>query len=354
MSNYFPYLIISLIFSLILTPLAIFFSKKFDFLGRESGGRHIHQGRIPRLGGVVIFLVFWILVFLSNTISIDKHIIGLFIASIFLLIVSVIDDVKELSWRWQLFAQIVGVLIIISSGIGIPHLTNPFGGVINLSQTNITVFTLGTIGYNLTLPADLFTLLWVILIINIMNWFDGLDGLASGVGVIGSFALFFLSLAPVVNQPQIATLSILLAGALAGFLVYNFSPAKIFLGTVGSTFLGLILAALAIISGGKIATALLILGFPILDAFWVIIQRWRAGVSIFQPDKRHFHHKLLEIGFSQRRIVLFIYCITAIFGVVGVVGQSKGKLIALMVLSILVIGLILAMTRSVEKNKTVP
>lgn len=351
MSSYILFLIISFLFSLFLTSAAILFSKKFRFLGRKSGGRHIHQGSIPRLGGVVIFLVFWILVLLSNTVIIDKHIFGLFIASLFLIIVSVIDDIKEISWKWQLSSQIISVLIIIASGIGVPHLTNPFGGVISISQINFTLFNIGDIAYKLTLPADIFTLIWVILFINTMNWLDGLDGLASGVGVIGSFALFFLSLTPVVNQPQIATLSIVLVGTLLGFLVYNFSPAKIFLGTGGSIFLGLMLAVLAIISGGKIATALLILGFPILDALWVVVQRWRANVSIFHPDKRHFHHKLLEIGFSQRKIVLFIYCITVVFGVVGVVGQSKGKLIGLMVLLMFMVGLVLVMTKLAGKNK---
>lgn len=351
MNNYISYLIISLVFSFLLTPVAIFFSGKFRFFGRKSGGRHIHSGRIPRLGGVVIFLVFWLLVLLSDKIILDKNLIGVFIASAFLLTIGIIDDIKEISWGWQFLSQVGAALAVIAAGVGIPHLTNPFGGLVDLNQINISILTLGGINYNLTFPADLFTFIWIILIINTVNWLDGLDGLASGVSVIGSFALFFLSLTPVVNQPQIAVLSIILAGAIAGFLFYNFNPAKIFLGTSGSMFLGFMLAVLSIISGGKVATALLILGFPILDALWVIIQRWRADVSVFHPDKRHFHHKLLEIGLSQRKIVLLIYFITAVFGVVGVVGQSKGKLIALAILLVLMVGLVLGMARVVEKGK---
>lgn len=352
MNNYVPYFIISFIFSLLLTFFILLFSKKFRiFTGRESGGRHIHTGRIPRLGGVIIFLVFWILVLWSNQVELNKHILGVFIASLFLVIMGLWDDIKEISWKGQLFTQIIGIGIIVIAGVGIDHLTNPWGGLINLSTLHFTVITWGGIDYKLTFPADLFTLVWIVLVLNTVNWLDGLDGLASGVGVIGSFALFFLSLTPVVNQPQIATLSIVLAGALAGFLVYNFSPAKIFLGTSGSMFLGFMLAVLAIISGGKVATALLILGFPILDALWVIAQRWRAGVPVFHADKRHFHHKLLEIGLSQRKIVLLIYCITFSFGIVGVLAQSKGKLIALALLLLFMVGLAALTAKRMAKNK---
>lgn len=351
MYSYLLYFVISLVASIVFTRLAISISQRFNIFGRSAGGRHIHVGKISRLGGIVIFLVFWLTVIMSNQVVFDKHIIGVFIASLFLIIVGFLDDKKEISWKGQLLTQIISIMIIIASGIGIDHLTNPLGGLIDLSKAHFTVLTIGGIDYKLTWPADLFTFVWIILVLNTVNWLDGLDGLASGVGVIGAFTLFFLSLTPVVNQPQIATLSIVLAGALAGFLVYNFSPAKIFLGTSGSMFLGLMLAALAIISGGKVATALLILGFPILDSLWVILQRWRAGVPIFHPDKRHFHHKLLEAGLSQRKIVLLIYGITAIFGSIGVLGQSRGKLVALAILVISMIALIYIVARLVGKRK---
>lgn len=340
MPDYFTYLLISFIGTLVLTPIAIFVCYRYNLLGRELGGRHIHTKRIPRLGGLVIFVIFWLVMMgisaWSGHVVFDKNLIGVLAASCLLLFIGVLDDIKEISWKWQLLGQITSIGIVIASGIGIPHLTNPFGGLIPLSQTHFTIITLNNIAYNLTLPADIFVFIWIILIINTINWLDGLDGLASGVSVIGSFTLFFLSITPIVNQPQTAILAIVLAGAALGFLIYNFSPAKIFLGS-GSVFLGFMLAVLSIISGGKIATALLVLGFPVLDALWVILQRWRAKTSIFRADKRHFHHKLLELGLSQHTIVLLIYFITALFGVIAVVGQSKSKIIALVILVFLMV-----------------
>ncbi|MCK4525389.1 MAG: undecaprenyl/decaprenyl-phosphate alpha-N-acetylglucosaminyl 1-phosphate transferase, partial [Candidatus Andersenbacteria bacterium] len=130
-------------------------------------------------------------------------------------------------------------------------------------------------------------------------------------------------------------ISIAVAGAILGFLFFNFHPAKIFMGTSGSMFLGFILAVLAIFSGGKIATALLIMGFPILDAVWVIVQRIKAGKSPFRGDDCHLHYKLLKNGWSQRKVVLFIYLICLSFGVSAIVFQSLGKILALIILFIL-------------------
>lgn len=348
---YILYLIIPLIGSFLVTPVIIFVSKKLGFMGREGEGRHIHKGKMVRLGGVIIFLIFWLAVLLSDKIAIDKSLIGVLVASAFLLTIGIIDDIKEISWKWQLSGQIGSILIVIAAGVGIPHLTNPLGGLIKLGQFDFTVLTINDIGYQLTFPADLFTMIWMLLIINTINWLDGLDGLASGVSIIGSFTLFFLSLTPVVNQPQTAVLALVLAGATFGFLFYNFSPAKIFLGTSGSMFLGFMLAALSIISGGKVATALLVLGFPIFDVLWVILQRWRAGVSIFHSDKRHFHHKLLEVGLSQRSIVLFVYLITATFGAIAILAQGTEKLTALGVLVALMILLGLIVGRLVKQRR---
>jgi len=169
---------------------------------------------------------------------------------------------------------------------------------------------------------------------NVMNWLDGLDGLAGGVGFIGAITLFFLSISHLVNQPPLGIISIAVAGAILGFLFFNFYPAKIFMGTTGSMFLGFILAVLAIFSGGKIATALLIMGFPILDAVWVIAQRIKAGESPFKGDTRHLHYKLLERGWPQRRVVLFVYLICLSFGISAIVFQDLNKIFSLIVLFI--------------------
>ncbi len=182
---------------------------------------------------------------------------------------------------------------------------------------------------------------------NAMNWLDGLDGLAGGVGFIGAITLFFLSISNLVNQSPLGIISIILAGAILGFLIFNFYPAKIFMGTSGSMFLGFILAVLAIFSGGKIATALLVMGFPILDAVWVIAQRIKSGKSPFKGDARHLHYKLLEKGWPQKKVVLFIYSICIIFGVSAILFQNINKLFAL---AILFISFHLVLLKVLNKN----
>jgi UDP-GlcNAc:undecaprenyl-phosphate GlcNAc-1-phosphate transferase len=156
--------------------------------------------------------------------------------------------------------------------------------------------------------------------------------LVTGIAGIGAVVIFLLSLTPQVMQTPTAFLAITLAGALLGFLILNFYPAKIFLGESGSTFAGFMLAVLAIVSGGKIATAVLVMGIPLLDALWVILQRISNKQSIFAGDRRHLHFRLLDIGFSEPQAVLFLYALSGFFGATALFLQSMGKLVALGIL----------------------
>jgi len=183
---------------------------------------------------------------------------------------------------------------------------------------------------------------WLMGMIYTTKFLDGLDGLTSGVGLIGAITMFALSLTEKVNQPITASLAIILAGSLLGFLIYNFNPASIFLGEAGSTFIGFALGVLAVILGAKIATALLIMGIPILDVAWVIVRRTFYRNSPFMGDRRHLHFKLLDIGFSQKQTVLTLYGISALFGFTAVFLQSLGKLIALILLVCVMVFLALA------------
>ena len=156
--------------------------------------------------------------------------------------------------------------------------------------------------------------------------------------IIAAIIIFALSLTNDVAQPETALLSIIFAGALAGFLIFSFHPARIFLGEGGSTFIGFILGVLAIISGAKIATALLIMGVPLLDVAWVIIRRvFKEKRSPFWADKKHLHFRLLDMGLSHRQAVTFLYVVTGMFGITSLFLSTKGKLIALVVLSIVMV-----------------
>ena len=175
--------------------------------------------------------------------------------------------------------------------------------------------------------------------INVMNWFDGLDGLTGGLSTIAAVAMVFLALEPMVNQPATALLAAIVAGATLGFLPHNWNPARIFLGDTGSMFLGFMVGVFAIISGAKLATAALILGIPILDALWVIFRRLLAGQSPMKADKRHLHHRFLAAGFSPRATVLILYTIAALFGMIALTTGTHGKVSALLWLLLLAGGM---------------
>jgi UDP-N-acetylmuramyl pentapeptide phosphotransferase/UDP-N-acetylglucosamine-1-phosphate transferase len=159
-----------------------------------------------------------------------------------------------------------------------------------------------------------FTLLWIVGMMNTVNFLDGLDGLVGGVTVIAGMVLFFHN--SMLGQSSLMLLALALVGATLGFLIFNFPPAKIFLGS-GAYVLGFALAVLAIIGGTKAATALLVLAVPILDVAWQILVRVRAGRSPFEPDRGHLHHRLYDSGISPRGIVLIYYALTALFGVLA-------------------------------------
>jgi UDP-GlcNAc:undecaprenyl-phosphate GlcNAc-1-phosphate transferase len=317
----FPFLLAFLI-SLGLTPLVRHLAIKNNWAMSKPRERDIHKKPIPRLGGIAIFIAFWTAVFgyllfnpskltfvSDQVLGVDENLLGVFLGTVILLIVGIIDDIKGVGAWQKLFWQIISGIVIVYFGINIWWFANPLGGL------NIEI---GAWTY-------LFVPLWIVIIVNVVNWLDGIDGLADGVSVITLIILGIFSATPYVNQPATALICFILAGAASGFLPFNFNPAKIFLGDSGSMFLGFMIAIAAIISGGKVATVALILGIPILDAILVIARRFFAGKSIMQADKYHLHHRFLEAGFSQRQIVVVLYILSALFGVIAILIGTKAK-----------------------------
>ena len=203
-----------------------------------------------------------------------------------------LDDTFQLRARWQLLGQLVLAALAVAAGIIVTDLNNPFGpGSIELSRP----FAIG------------FSMLWIVGMINSINFIDGLDGLSSGIALIAAATLGLISLTTAVAQPFIGILCFALAGSLLGFLRWNFHPASIFIGTSGVMFVGYTLAVLSILGTAKVAVALLVLGVPILDTFWIIVRRLSSGHSPFTPDRGHIHHRLLDLGLSHSQTVLVIY-----------------------------------------------
>ncbi len=277
--------------------------------------RHIHKRNISRLGGIALILSFAITIFLDRNLVISNILWGMMLGGFVILIVGLWDDFGEIDWRWQLFFQICVISMLFIFGAKINYITNPFGGVFYF-DTNVKVI-IGT----------LITIIWALVLMNAVNWLDGIDGLSGGVSLIAIMTIFFLSLKPEVNQPPVAIIAIILAGGLVGFLCFNFYPAKIMAGTSGAFFMGFALVGLSIFAGTKIATTLLVMAVPVVDFFWVIGRRIKNGKSIFSPDQEHLHYRLLKLGWSQRKISLFFYTITFAIAILALNVSTAGKII---------------------------
>jgi UDP-GlcNAc:undecaprenyl-phosphate GlcNAc-1-phosphate transferase len=222
-----------------------------------------------------------------------------------------IDDKWQIRARWQFIFQLALAGFAILLGLQILEINNPLEFLGGVFADDTLVFE--------GILAALVTALWIVGMINSINFIDGLDGLSTGVAIIAALTLGFVSLGYQSSyQPMVALLCAVFAGALLGYLPWNFNPAKVFIGTTGVMVMGYLLAVLAILGSAKVAVALLILGVPIIDTFWIITRRLLSGHSPFTPDRGHIHHRLLDLGLSHRGVVLLIYAITAMLAVMSV------------------------------------
>ncbi len=323
------YLLVGL-FAFVLTLAMSFLALKlFPKLGLMDRPHKygLKRAPIPYYGGLVIFLSFLIAVLCF--VPLTKSLIGVLVAGGLLVLVSFLDDKYSLSPFLRLGVQIAVAVIVVLTGIGIHSLSNPFGAVISLDAL-VWHWQIGEMMVAISVWSALFTVIWLVLLINSMNFADGLNGLSSGVTAIAAFFLFVLSIRPNfhhVNQSTFAMLALILFAVALAFVFFDFYPAKMLMGDTGSTFLGFMLAVLAIFSGGKVATVFLIMGVPILDAFWVIGRRLYNGKWPWQGDLLHLHHRLKDTGFSERQVVLLLYLLTFLFGLLALLAGTWQKLI---------------------------
>lgn len=311
----------------------------------------LKRAPIPYPGGILLFLVFLFLasVFLTPSLKL----LGLLLGSGILVLVSFLDDRVNLAPWLRLLVQILVAVIMIVSGIGVEAITNPFGGFIALDQIKFAI-QFGEMNQEILALSGLFTLVWIVVIVNAMNWMDGIPGLNSGITFIGGMTMFFLSISDKVNQPETGILALILAMIALGFWLFDFYPPKIIIGDSGSMFFGLILAVLAIFSGGKIATSFLILGFPILDALYVATHRmynkkapWKGGEWDRERRAVHLHHRMLDYGFSEKQVLLAIYALAASFGISALFLGTRGKFWAIIIVFFLsfALGMLLQMKK---------
>lgn len=316
--------------SLLLTPWVKRLAFRLRAVDQPGDPRRIHKTPTARLGGVAIYLA--IVVPTVLYLGISRQIIGLLLACTVLVLVGVVDDIRGLNPFVKLGWQILAACLALAGGIGITAISNPLGGIIDLQWGKFAV-DLGEIHFNVIPIANILSILWMVGMVNVVNFSDGLDGLATGVSGIAALALFVISVR--IGQTGTAMLALIVAGACFGFLPYNFNPARIFLGDSGAYTLGIVIAMLAIYSGSKLATAALVMGFPILDGVWTVLRRLHRGVSPFKADRLHLHHMMIDAGLHQRMAVLILYALAAVFSLVAVSTDSRFKLIALVSLTVI-------------------
>jgi len=289
---------------LALTPVVRCVALRVGAVARP-GDRSVHTTPVPHLGGVALFLAF----LLSGGYFAgwnEPGVLGVLVGGALILVVGVIDDVFNLPPSVKLGGMVLAAYVLTLFGVCIDHITNPF------DPAGPYVFLA-----NLSMPL---TILWVVCCVNVMNLIDGLDGLAAGISSIACFILLFAAVQT--GQPHTAIILVAaLGGASLGFLPFNFNPARIFMGDAGSMFIGYTIGAISVLGTLKSTTVValgipvLALGLPVFDTCLAIVRRWRAGRPISQADRDHLHHKLLQMGLSQREVVLIMYFISGWLGI---------------------------------------
>lgn len=346
-------LILAAVLTYVTIPFAAWVGQRLGLVD-QPGGRRRHQGLIPRTGGIALFFGFFLPVAFTlvapNVLPADWltwlpprndpnetwRLIALLAGSLFCVVAGFIDDRYELSSGPQYLVQFAAAGIGIGGLIFIKHINNPFGDG----------FLFGPNGFPWWIVWPL-TVFWFMGMMNTVNWLDGLSGLVAGVTAI-MCAVLALHMIFVADPPQlsVALLPVALLGAALGFLPFNFAPARIFMGSSGSYFLGFALAALGIIGGARVATVMLVLGLPALDVAWLIINRWRRGVSPGQGGRDHLHLRLADLGLREQTIVMGYWGFCAAFGAITLLlNDQTQKIIALAILGTLALAVLLWASR---------
>ena len=307
-----------------LTPLVQRLVVRYEVVDRPEA-RRVNTSPIPRGGGLAVAAAFIVVAAVSLSVNMatgrlpvpfsldDQAVAALIVGGAAAAALGAIDDLLDLRARWQFLGQIALGVFAVALGISIGFIANPLGGPVIRFDGAI---------------AAAFTIFWIVGMINSINFIDGLDGLSSGIAFIAAVTLGLISLTSGVGQPLVAVLCFTLAGALLGFLRWNLHPASIFIGTSGVQFVGYTLALLSILGTAKVAVALLVLGVPIIDTFWIIVRRLSERRSPFSPDRGHIHHRLLDLGLSHRQTVFVIYGICLVLAVMALLLSGVDQLYA--------------------------
>ncbi|RJP47743.1 MAG: undecaprenyl/decaprenyl-phosphate alpha-N-acetylglucosaminyl 1-phosphate transferase [Armatimonadetes bacterium] len=347
---------VSFFITVLITPLVIMLAKKYGLVDDPKNRphpAHIQKRIIPRAGGLPVYIAIVIttLIFLP----LEKYLVGIFFGITTLLILGLIDD-KRLQFNpyKRLLLLFAAAGFAVASGVGISFINNPLASLTFLpSFLTIPIIHLDTLIYsinlfgehNLILIADIFAFFWIITLTQIINWSKGVDGQMPSITLVTAIILGLLSMKFYflgdANQLNIAILAFIVAGASAGLLIFNWYPSKIIPGFSGSTVLAYMLAVLAILSGAKLATALLVLAIPTIDFIYTFWRRVLTGHSPVWGDRGHLHHRLLDLGWSHQKISLFYMFGSVILGSVALAVNTGSKIFAVSIVGVAFIAFIL-------------
>ncbi len=338
--------LLAFIVTFMATPYTIKIARKVGAVDVPRDQRRMHKKAMPKFGGPAVILGFlvaiiYLLIVKSLENSIDlfgpeqygMKLLGMFLGTIVISIFCIFDDIITIKPMVKLLGQVIAAIVVVAFGVRIDEITPAFLATDELKEAFSIILTIG----------------WVVGVTNAINLIDGLDGLSAGISVISAVSLliiFVLNGSPLISILLITAL----AGALVGFLPFNFAPAKTFIGDTGSNFLGFSLSIISILGVAKTYTAavivlpLLALGLPIFDTIWAIVRRLIRGKSIkaiFKADKGHLHHLIVARGFSQKQAVLILYGIAATFGLFAIIMLESGiwKALSFLLMVIVALGL---------------
>ncbi len=319
--------LIALIVSFAVTPVIIKFAEKLGILDNPQKRPHpanLHTHPTPRGGGIPIFI--GIAVASLILLPFDQRLAGILLGALVVVVIGFLDDRRDASPYLRLFGQFLAASIVVLSGIGISFATNPLGGgVIDLSQPRIILEMFGTHGVWLFSAG--FALIWIVAMMNAVSWSSGVDGQLSGFAAISALVIAILSFSfsADITQWPVTILAAITFGAFLGFLPWHIYPQKIMPGFGGGTLAGFMLAVLSILTTTKVGTLLVILAIPMADAGYAIIRRSMSGKSPVWGDRKHLHHRLLDAGWSKKRIAYLYWGTTAILGILALNLNSQAK-----------------------------
>lgn len=342
--------IVSAVIAFLVTPIIIKFAKRLGIVDYpRKSPKVIHTVPTPRGGGIPIFAA--LLVSSLLFLPIDKHMVGILVGALILTVMGFLDDKYDLNPYLRLILGFIAAAAPIAAGIGIAFISNPLGGIIDLSHPQIS-FTLFGAAHNIWVISDLFALFWITFLMNIVNMgAKGVDGQMSGVTVISALTIAFLSLkfsADIAQWPVII-LAAITTGAYLGFLPWHVFPQKIMPGYGGSTLAGYLLAVLSILSTTKVGALMVVLGVPLIDTGYTIIRRVLTGKSPVWGDRGHLHHRLLDAGMSKMQVALFYWAITAVLGFAALNLNTTTKIYTMVGVAVLLAGLIIWLTYRPKK-----